>query len=275
VVGAVPAAPPFLDVREAVEALGELAEMNVRVGCRSPRGRRGRAGRGGRERAAIVASVAGRTTRVELPPRALVPKPADEDPVDYYYKPFTAWLYRSRLRIAADLLGPGPYESLLEVGYGSGIFLPELARRTRRLSAVDLHEEAAPVAAMLRAVGVEAELDSGSILALPYEDAAFDAVVCVSVLEHLRQLDEALAELRRVLRPAGVAILGFPGRNPITDAFFRIVGYDPREIHPSGHRDILAAAYRQPNLVPERVVRFPSPLPLSLAAYVGCRARAT
>jgi SAM-dependent methyltransferase len=224
---------------------------------------------------AIVAPVAGRETRLRLPPRALVPKPADDDPIDYYYKPLTAWLYRSRLRIAGDLLGPGPYESLLEVGYGSGIFLPELAGHTRRLSAVDIHEEAAPVADMLRAVGVEAELRSGSIFALPYEDAAFDAVVCVSVLEHLRELDEALAELRRVLKAGGVAVLGFPGRNPITDGFFRIVGYDPREIHPSGHRDILTAAHRQANLVPDRVVRFPSPLPLSLAAYVVCRARAT
>jgi SAM-dependent methyltransferase len=210
-----------------------------------------------------------------LPPRALVPKPDDEDPLDYYYKPLTAWLYRSRLRIAADLLGRGPFESLLEVGYGSGIFLPELARRTRRLSAVDIHREDAAVGAMLEAVGVEAELESGSIFALPYEDASFDAVVCVSVLEHLRELDQALGEVRRVLKPGGVAVLGFPGRNPVTDGFFRIVGYDPREIHPSGHRDILAAAHRQVHLVPERVVRFPSALPLSLAAYVVCRARAT
>lgn len=56
--------------------------------------------------------------------------------MDYYDRPFTLWSYGSRLRIAADLLGQGPYDSLLEVGYGSGIFLPELARRTRRLSAI-------------------------------------------------------------------------------------------------------------------------------------------
>jgi len=37
--------------------------------------------------------------------------------------------------------------------------------------------------------------------ALPCEDAAFDAVVCVDVLEHVEDLDKVLREVARVLRP--------------------------------------------------------------------------
>ena len=59
-----------------------------------------------------------------LPPRALVPKPDADDPIDYYYKPFTARLYRARLEMAVDLLGTGRYPSLLEVGFGSGSSCP-------------------------------------------------------------------------------------------------------------------------------------------------------
>ena len=211
---------------------------------------------------------------LHLPPRSLVPKPDADDPVDYYYRPLTARLYRARLELAVDLLGVGRYPSLLEVGYGSGIFLPELARRTDRLVAVDIHPESARVEEMLRRLGIEAELRQASLFELPFEDGELHGLVCISVLEHLTELDAALDELRRVLRPGGVAVLGFPARNPLTDAFFRLASYDPREIHPSSHGDILAAAERHPRFEVDARSHFPRFLPVALSAYAGCRCRA-
>jgi ubiquinone/menaquinone biosynthesis C-methylase UbiE len=221
----------------------------------------------------VSVSPAARSASVKLPPRSLVPKTAADDPVEYYFKPLTARLYRARLRLAGALLGPGPYESLLEVGYGSGIFLPELAGRTRRLAGVDIHGESERVGGMLRELGVSADLREASLFELPFADGEFDALVCLSVLEHVTELDAALGELARVLRPGGVVVLGFPVRNAITDTFFRAVGYDPRRLHPSGHAEILAAARSQPRLAVEREAWFPRVLPLALAAYAGSRAR--
>jgi ubiquinone/menaquinone biosynthesis C-methylase UbiE len=162
---------------------------------------------------------------------------------------------------------------VLEVGYGSGIFLPELASRSRRLVGVDLHPGRDGVAEMLAKVGVDATLLHGSVLELPFADEEFNAVVCLSVLEHLRDLEGATGEIGRVLRPWGVAVLGFPVRNPITDSFFRRAGYSPRALHPSGHADILKALDRDDCLHIERVRHFPRALPLPLSAYVVCRAR--
>jgi ubiquinone/menaquinone biosynthesis C-methylase UbiE len=212
--------------------------------------------------------------KVELPPQELAPHPDADDPVDYYYRPLTSRLYRARLHLAADLLGPGPLGSVLEVGYGAGLFLPELARRSERVVGIDVHDAVEEVEAMLRSVGVRAELQRGSVFELPFAGDEFDAVVCMSVLEHLRELDAALGEMRRVLRPGGVAVLGFPVRNPVTDTFFRLVGYDPRAIHPSSHNDILGAAKRAGGFEVERVLRFPRLFPTPLAAYVACRVRA-
>jgi SAM-dependent methyltransferase len=207
-----------------------------------------------------------------LPPRGALPKTNDEDPVDYYYG-VTAPLYRGRLALAARMLGRG-YPSLLDVGYGSGIFFPELGRRAERLAGVEVHGEEAGVREALRRLGVDAELRPGSILDLPAEEGEFDAVVCLSVLEHLPELGGALDELRRVLTRGGVAVLGFPVRQPLTDAFFRAFGFDPRELHPSSHTDILRAAERDGGFDVVRVGRFPRLLPLGLSGYAACRLRA-
>ena len=209
-----------------------------------------------------------------LPPRELVPKPEPDDPVDYYYRLPTARIYRARLKLAVGLLGPESYGSTLEVGYGSGIFLPELARRSRRLTGIDVHEESARVHKMLTQLGIEAELHEASLFEMPFADGEFDALVCLSVLEHVVELEAALSEFRRVLRPGGVAVHGFPVRNPITDTFFRAVGYNPREIHPSSHGDILEAARRHPGFTVEREGRYPRWAPLALAGYAGVRTRA-
>jgi SAM-dependent methyltransferase len=212
--------------------------------------------------------------RLVLPPRALVPKTANDDPVDYYFKPLTAWIYRSRLRLAVSLLGRRWYASTLEVGYGSGIFLPELALRSGRLAGIDLHAETRRVEEMLARLGVSADLLVASLFEAPFADAEFEAVVCLSVLEHITELETALSEFRRLLCPGGVAVLGFPVRNPVTDGFFRAVGYDPRQLHPSSHRDILAAARGHDGFAVESVARFPRLFPLDLAGYAGCRCRA-
>jgi SAM-dependent methyltransferase len=204
-----------------------------------------------------------------LPPRGALPKTNDEDPVDYYYG-VTAPLYRGRLVLAARLLGRG-YDALLDVGYGSGIFFPELARRARTLVGVEVHEEEERVRESLRALGVTVELRRGSVFELPARDGEFDAVICLSVLEHLRGLDAALTELRRVLVAGGRCVLGFPVRQPLTDAFFRLFGFDPRELHPSSHTDILDAARAHPGFEIERVASFPRALPLALSGYAACR----
>jgi SAM-dependent methyltransferase len=214
------------------------------------------------------------TNEIVILPRHAGHWTGEDDPLDYYYRPFTARLYRARLALCGRLLGPGPFDAVLDAGYGSGIFMPELARRARRVVGLDVHADTDEVAASLRAFGIEPELLTGSVLDLQFDPGSFDAIVCISVLEHLRELDRALAEFRRVLRPKGVVVLGFPVRNPVTDSFFRLFGHDPRQIHPSSHTDIFAASERAPGLAVEQVGRLPWFVPLALAGYVGVRLRA-
>lgn len=48
------------------------------------------------------------------------------------------------------------------------------------------------------------------ITSIPFEDGCFDWVLCSHVLEHVPRDDLALAEIRRVLKPGGVALLQHP-----------------------------------------------------------------
>ena len=209
--------------------------------------------------------------RLILPKRKDIEKAHEHDPLDFYYHPLTGFGYRRRLAMALTLLGEGIFGRLLEIGYGSGILLPELGRRAREVHGVDLHANTEPVDRMLRSHGMTATLRSGDIYALPYADGDFDAVVCLSVMEHLTDLDKACGEARRVLAPGGLAVFGFPVRNVLTTAFFRAVGYDAAQIHPSSHRDVLASLGRA--FAVERMLRLPAVLPVDLGLYVTCRCR--
>lgn len=157
-------------------------------------------------------------------------------------------------------------ERILEVGYGVGLFLPALRRRAGKVDGVDIHGRGHLVMEMLNSLGATGiTLHEGSVLDLPFADGNYDAVVCISVLEHIKQIDKAVGEVARVTKPGGSVILGIPTKNRITRRLFWLVGYDDEEIHPSSHDDILRAA-RQ-NLRPVRSFRFPPLSPLGLSLY--------
>jgi SAM-dependent methyltransferase len=54
----------------------------------------------------------------------------------------------------------------------------------------------------------------GSLEAIPVEDASFDLVLCLQVLEHVPDPGAAVRELRRVVRPGGRVLLSTHGVYP-------------------------------------------------------------
>jgi SAM-dependent methyltransferase len=91
----------------------------------------------------------------------------------------------------------------LDVAAGTGRHALRLAASGHRVLAVDLSP------AMLRGLGDLADVRRivGDMTALPVADAAMDVVVCSLALTHLPVLGPAIAEIARVLRPGGRAVL--------------------------------------------------------------------
>ncbi len=177
-----------------------------------------------------------------------------DDPLPYYYRRLTRWFYRKRLSLVLSHLEDREktYGDLLDIGFGSGILVPEECRRARRVSGIDVHERIDIVCRNLAAQGFLADLCRGSIYEIPFPDASQDAVVCVSVLEHLDRLDAALAEVDWVLRPGGVLAVGFPVKSRLTGVLFSALGFDMDHIHPSSHTEILEALHRRFEVSPIR-----------------------
>jgi 2-polyprenyl-3-methyl-5-hydroxy-6-metoxy-1,4-benzoquinol methylase len=104
-----------------------------------------------------------------------------------------------RVKMLSDHLRPGMI--VLELGCGTGYFTRELARLGADVVAIDVSPELLEIArANCPAPNVQYQIENA--YALSYDGAVFDSVVGSSVLHHL-EIQEALREIYRVLKPAG------------------------------------------------------------------------
>ena len=209
-----------------------------------------------------------------VPRRAHIARVDESDPLPYYYFPLVGEVFRERLRLALRLLGDRRYGRVLEAGYGSGILLPTLATLADEVHAMDLHRRPDLATRMLQREGVRAPLLMGTVTALSYASESFDAVVCLSTLEHLHgaELRAALAELRRVLKPEGVAIVGVPASGWVMDLLFRAIGFAEIGEHHVSTRDDIEATLQE-HFAVEGDARLPSFAPRSGALYTVFRCR--
>jgi SAM-dependent methyltransferase len=109
---------------------------------------------------------------------------------------------RALERVAAHARGV-----LLDVGCGARPFEPLLTGRIARAVGVDL-----PSSTELSAAHPDAFANAE---ALPFRDRAFDTVLAMALMPYLEHPDRMLAEVCRVLRPGGVAIIEFQQMGPL------------------------------------------------------------
>jgi ubiquinone/menaquinone biosynthesis C-methylase UbiE len=95
---------------------------------------------------------------------------------------------------------------VLDVGCGQGIDLARYARAGANVTGVDLTPRHVELArAHLAASGLPATVVQGDAERLPFDDDSFDRVSSNGVLHHTPDIEAALREIRRVLRPGGEA----------------------------------------------------------------------
>jgi ubiquinone/menaquinone biosynthesis C-methylase UbiE len=103
---------------------------------------------------------------------------------------------------------------VLDVGCGQGIDVCEFALAGARVTGIDLTPRHVELAHHHVAdLGVEAAIVEGDAEKLPFPDASFDRVTSNGVLHHTPNIEAALSEIRRVLRPGGTTSIVLYNRN--------------------------------------------------------------
>jgi len=108
------------------------------------------------------------------------------------------------VKLLLDHLGDLSGRRALDVGCGKGRFARIFQERYpgAEVWGLDISEE------MLKHVPAGIETRAGSMTALPFEDASFDAAYATESLEHAVEIDVAVAEICRVVKPGGrIAII--------------------------------------------------------------------
>lgn len=128
--------------------------------------------------------------------------------------------------------------AVLDLGCAGGFMAEALAKRGANVTGIDPAAQAIAAARAHAAEGdLEINYDVGVGEKLPYEDARFDVVICVDVLEHVDDLCEVLSEVARVLKPGGLFLFDTINRNPLSRFVAVTVAEDFLRLLPRGTHD--------------------------------------
>lgn len=133
-----------------------------------------------------------------------------------YTDPRIRWSFLRRQalleQMLAELTRPGAL--VVEIGPGTGNLIPLVAARGARYRGYDVAPAMvdATRAEIARCAAPTADLqcNQGDIYQIPLPAASADVVVASGVLEYLDRPDAAAAELARITRPGGHALISFP-----------------------------------------------------------------
>ena len=154
------------------------------------------------------------------------------------------WIAAQLTRLAAERRG-----AALEVGPGSGVYVPLLARLFDRVTVSDVHDAYLDAARALAGSHANVTVVQDDIRRPALPSASFDLVLCTEVIEHVRESRAALAGMRRLLRSGGVLLLSTPQRwsplevcskiafLPVVIDLVRVVYREP--ILPTGHINLM------------------------------------
>tara|TARA_Y100000768_G_scaffold206872_1_gene155912 strand:+ start:4471 stop:5190 length:720 start_codon:yes stop_codon:yes gene_type:complete len=126
----------------------------------------------------------------------------------------------------------GKSAKLLDVGAGKGIQAAVFSKYFK-ISTLDQHDDAKKI---LEELGIDCEVKFGNLenTSFPFDDNTFDYVFTKSVIEHIKNWEHFLSEIRRILKPNGTIIVMTPDWHSQQKNFYD----DPTHIVPYTYRTL-------------------------------------
>ena len=135
---------------------------------------------------------------------------ASESVPDEYERHLVPSVFAPWAEVLLDAVVVAPGTQVLDIASGTGALARAAGRRAGSDGHVVASDVSGPMLARAAAVGAPdgaapIEYLEASADALPFEDGRFDVVLCQQGLQFFPQREAAVGEIRRVLRPGGVA----------------------------------------------------------------------
>lgn len=114
-----------------------------------------------------------------------------------------------KLACMADRLNLKPGYAVLDVGTGTGVFLPYLLDKVGqegKVVALDIAEEMLAVSRK-KNTNQNVRYMQADICSIPMNGGVFDTIVCYSSFPHFRDKPKSLAEMKRVLKKGGSLVI--------------------------------------------------------------------
>jgi len=130
-----------------------------------------------------------------------------------YGHPFSIFYNRYWNQRILSFLPKDEQLRVLDLSCGTGFLLVDLVRLHPSSVGLDISEAMLTVAREKKAI--RRRLVVGNGVMLPFPERCFDAVVCRGSLHHLPDLQQALAEIRRILVPGGTFVFSEPSNDAL------------------------------------------------------------
>ena len=129
---------------------------------------------------------------------------------DEYERYLATAVFEPWAEVLLDVVGIAPGSRVLDIASGTGVVARAAARRAGGEGHVVASDVSGPMLARAASVGSPndsalIEYVNASADALPFEEGSFDVVLCQQGLQFFPARAAAVGEMRRVLRPGGVA----------------------------------------------------------------------
>jgi len=192
-----------------------------------------------------------------------------------YFHPWQKIPYLARFKLVLRLLNDKKFDNFLDIGFGSGIFFPELNDRCNNLYGVDLHPEVDLVKNILTTKNISVNIQKADLVNLPYENNFFNGILALSVLEFVPDISKAITEIKRVAKTDSTIMIGAPIMNPITNFMYKkIIRFkDHQSAHKTDHNQIISAIKKEFEII--KILKYPSFFPLNYSLFFVLKAKNT
>lgn len=142
----------------------------------------------------------------------------------------------------------------LDIGCDAGVYTIEFLKRgVKKVSSIDINKQSIEVTKNnLKKFNLKADILHADGQKLPFKDNTFDQVICLMVLEHVKDPESLLREISRVLVDKGQLILSVPNElylsKPLIPYDFSKILIEIEHEHPGYYLEDLEQMFRKNNL---------------------------